>query len=207
MKNIVAVFAFVAAVALASPAPAENGLHFRTAEEVAAADLPIVDLEFTGPITVGGPNVTLSGTAESIYNQIMKLNPEYDGKDFGSSEYDGLNERGLEARQGNFDCGWGGRIGNWHTQCIESLRYLRDLGTAWCGAARGACARVSCSHGCGMFLCNTHNAHLNVHCGDIQKDMTAISDNCGRSLGGQIWIVNGRRIFGSHYTGLGSASC
>ncbi|KAL2068613.1 hypothetical protein VTL71DRAFT_14950 [Oculimacula yallundae] len=37
----------------------------------------ISTLEFEGPITPGGPNVTLSGTAKTIYKQIIALNPSY----------------------------------------------------------------------------------------------------------------------------------
>lgn len=39
-------------------------------------------MEFVGPITPGGPDVTLSGSAKDIYDQIMELNPSYDVFDF-----------------------------------------------------------------------------------------------------------------------------
>jgi hypothetical protein len=35
-------------------------------------------MTFTGPLTVGGPNVTLTGTAESIWGQLLEKNPNYD---------------------------------------------------------------------------------------------------------------------------------
>jgi hypothetical protein len=40
-------------------------------------------------------------------------------------------------------------------QCTEGLNYLSRL-NAQCGAPRGhaGCSRVSCSHNCGIFLCN-----------------------------------------------------
>jgi hypothetical protein len=40
-------------------------------------------------------------------------------------------------------------------QCSEGLSYLSKL-NALCGAPRGhaGCSRVSCSHNCGIFLCN-----------------------------------------------------
>ena len=38
--------------------------------------------------------------------------------------------------------------------------YLQNLGTSRCGVnAAPACARVSCSHGCGIFLCNKVSPH------------------------------------------------
>lgn len=39
-------------------------------------------MTFTGPLQVGGPNVTLTGTAESIYHKIVELNPSYDAWQF-----------------------------------------------------------------------------------------------------------------------------
>jgi len=35
-------------------------------------------MQFHGPITPGGPEVQLSGTAKEIYEQILVLNPDYD---------------------------------------------------------------------------------------------------------------------------------
>ncbi|KAL5354085.1 hypothetical protein ACLOAV_000170 [Pseudogymnoascus australis] len=36
-----------------------------------------------GPITPGGPDITLVGTAKSTYEQILALNPDYNPLDFG----------------------------------------------------------------------------------------------------------------------------
>jgi hypothetical protein len=36
----------------------------------------------TGPVFVGGPDVTFTGTAESVYHQILALNPDYNAWDF-----------------------------------------------------------------------------------------------------------------------------
>lgn len=57
-------------------------------------------MEFTGPVFVGGDDVTLSGTAEEVYNQIIELNPEYDARDFpdtnGYLAADGLTVENLD---------------------------------------------------------------------------------------------------------------
>jgi hypothetical protein len=51
-------------------------------------------MEFLGPITPGGPDVTLSGSAKDIYEQIIELNPSYDVFDF--PEYvDALDSQGI----------------------------------------------------------------------------------------------------------------
>lgn len=39
-------------------------------------------MEFIGPAFVGGPNVTITGTSESIYNELRRINPEYSAWDF-----------------------------------------------------------------------------------------------------------------------------
>jgi hypothetical protein len=41
-----------------------------------------VPMTFTGQITVGGPNVTFTGTAESIWAQVLEKNPKYDPWEF-----------------------------------------------------------------------------------------------------------------------------
>ena len=47
-------------------------------ELVKSADLPAVDLTFQGPAFPDGPNVTLTGTAKDVYEQLLAINPEYD---------------------------------------------------------------------------------------------------------------------------------
>jgi hypothetical protein len=44
----------------------------------------IAVMEFVGPITPGGPDVTLRGSAKDIYEQILELNPSYDVFEFPS---------------------------------------------------------------------------------------------------------------------------
>ena len=61
-------------IVLASPA----GVVVRTADQVRDRNLPVVDLTWNGPITPGAPtNTTLTGTAKSIYEQLVALNPTY----------------------------------------------------------------------------------------------------------------------------------
>lgn len=51
-------------------------------------------MQFLGPITPGGPDVALSGTAKEIYEQILKLNPAYDVFDFPAYAED-LESQGI----------------------------------------------------------------------------------------------------------------
>lgn len=59
-----------------------DGLSLLTREELEAEGFEIVDMEFHGPITPGGPDVSLSGTVDTIYNQVLELNPDYDAWEF-----------------------------------------------------------------------------------------------------------------------------
>lgn len=60
------------------------------------------------------------------------------------------------------NCGWGERIPSWNN-CVEGQGYLMNLGSARCAVnAAPACARVSCSHTCGIFLCNKLGHRLEV---------------------------------------------
>lgn len=84
--------------------------------------------------------------------------------------------------------------------------------------------RVSCSHGCGVYLTSlvsSHNpllissnyvvivfkqngGHVSVNCGDIANDMAIIKDSCSSPAG----FVHGSITFGgSHWVGLGGTRC
>ncbi|KAK5662045.1 hypothetical protein OQA88_10159 [Cercophora sp. LCS_1] len=111
---------------------------------------------------------------------------------------------GLEKRQ-QLDCGFGDWIQDWF-YCWEGYDYLKKLGTALCGARSNTCSRVSCSRGCGMFLCSHLNREVQVYCGDIANDMAIIADRCGDEWF-TFWRVKGRLGFGGHSTHLTSQSC
>jgi len=57
----------------------------------------MVDMEWNGLLQVGQPNITLWGTAESIYKQIIKFNPNWDAE-LGPKE-DSVAERDTIVRR------------------------------------------------------------------------------------------------------------
>ncbi|RYP52640.1 hypothetical protein DL768_002290 [Monosporascus sp. mg162] len=201
MKIVLSVVGLFASAAIAAAVPEGQGWYLRRADEMDQEDLPIVDLEVTDDRHEG---VTFYGTAQSIYEQIKELDPEAFAN-VTETSLDSLTARALEERQGSFNCGWGNLVGNWVTQCSEGLNYLRNLGTRWCGVnAAPACARVSCSHNCGMFLCNKLGHHLQVHCQDIATDIEDIAVNCQSQVFAR---TRGARDFASHFIGLSQVSC
>ncbi|KAF3923570.1 hypothetical protein ABW20_dc0108996 [Dactylellina cionopaga] len=124
---------------------------------------------FTGPAIPGGPNVTITGTVDYIFGKLHEMNPKYDPWEFpeyqermarkGLSKNSALGARirsGSLRKRGETRCNVSGaQVGNWYMQCAEGLKYLSEL-NGYCGAPKGhaGCARVSCSHSCGIFLCN-----------------------------------------------------
>ncbi|KAF2010185.1 hypothetical protein BU24DRAFT_467660 [Aaosphaeria arxii CBS 175.79] len=184
MRIAAAAFALWVSSVIATPL-AEN---LYTREEAQSLGLPIVDLEWTGQVVEGGPTVTLTGTAQSIYEEILKINP-----DFKSDE---VEERGLEARQsdGTIQCGNAPYVTNYNRQCGEGISYLRRLGggNGMCGTPAGVCTRVSCSNNCGMYLCS--NSAKSVRCNSIANDIEWISSRCGRTVNG-VWQSRGRLVF------------
>ncbi|KAJ3529568.1 hypothetical protein NM208_g8765 [Fusarium decemcellulare] len=196
MKATFAIISLFMAPALAAAVPDDKGWFIRRADEMDLSDLPIVDLEILDERFKG---VTFNGTAESIYKEMKELKPEL----FTNEKVVASGEVGpLAKRQSSINCNWGTRIGSWN-QCIEGSFYLERLGTARCGVNAGACARVSCSHNCGVFLCNKLDRHLWVHCGDIPRDMNAIATECRTVVGS----LRGARDFASHFIGLSTNNC
>ncbi|KAH7353893.1 hypothetical protein B0T11DRAFT_300960 [Plectosphaerella cucumerina] len=198
MRASLAIIPLGAAIAMAAVVADENGWYIRRAEDMHLEDLPIVDLEVTDERFEG---MKLTGTAESIYHEMKGLKPEL-------FENETALETGttLDKRQ-SLNCGWyngiNDRVNNWFS-CIEGLTYLMNLGTSWCGvSAAPAFARISCSRGCGIFLCNKLGHHLQVHCGDIPNDVNAIGNNCMDSVG----RFSGARDFSSHFIGVRKQSC
>ncbi|KAF2789385.1 hypothetical protein K505DRAFT_253443, partial [Melanomma pulvis-pyrius CBS 109.77] len=170
--------------------------------------LPVSEMEWEGPVFVGGPEITLHGTAKSIYEQILKLNPSYDPWLFPDYLPAPLALRGLETREtGKFNCGKGKEVGNYDTQCLEGWSYLRKLGNRMCGAKKNSCSRVSCSTNCGVYLCSTTGSEKKVKCGSLANDMAKISNECGHGWGDSVWSVSGRLTFSKHYVQLNSVSC
>lgn len=54
-------------------------------------------MTFVGQIEVNGPNITLQGDAKSIYEQVLKLNPNYDPNDFPEYRERNRNRKSMAA--------------------------------------------------------------------------------------------------------------
>lgn len=191
---------------LATPtSPSPPSLQLR-APGIDLDALPSTPLTWTGSITSNpsDPLYTFTGTAQSIYEQIVTANPSYatlnpvnvtapvsvrTSDPFSSSP-------DLDKRQRReIDCNSGDPVAT--GDCAEGLNYLRALGNgeAMCGANANGCARVSCSWRCGLELCNFGTGHFQVKCRDIARDIVDIMARCTKNQ-----QVRGRYIFDRHYT-------
>ncbi|KAH7359963.1 hypothetical protein BKA66DRAFT_223298 [Pyrenochaeta sp. MPI-SDFR-AT-0127] len=191
-KFLLCVLCATAGLAIAVPS-GEEGIVLRRAEEVHLENLPIVDLEVTDDRF---PGLSLHGTVDKVYKELLELHPEA----FGDKKGD-LKARSLEKR--SYNCGWGGNKISWG-QCIDGMTHLMNLDRAWCVVGPRGCARVSCSHGCAMFLCNKLDAIWRVACGDIASDVRGIQDNCG---GPTFSWFKGARDFNTHFIGVEENNC
>ncbi|KAK3378068.1 hypothetical protein B0H63DRAFT_235360 [Podospora didyma] len=161
-------------------------------------------MTFTGPIFVGGPSITLTGTAKEVYEQILVKNPNYNAWDWpeyqtnmagsGLKKDDlpttvttapGISRRALSPLDIVTCFPPGEKVINWPTQCGEGIQYLQKL-NGYCGAPAGlgiglgvgGCARASCSQNCGIFLCNNNAFAISVWCANIAGDVQNIGAEC-----------------------------
>ncbi|KAL5338580.1 hypothetical protein BJX70DRAFT_194892 [Aspergillus crustosus] len=111
-----------------------------------------------------GPEVTLTGTVEEVYSQLVSMNPSYD-EDWASVNATApaiLNDDDLKLgsqfthynEKDSLTCDFHPRA---HVKTIQKgITYLRKVhGTPTMGPGPNACGRVSCSYNAAIFWCNT----------------------------------------------------
>ncbi|KAF1810898.1 hypothetical protein P152DRAFT_483602 [Eremomyces bilateralis CBS 781.70] len=164
MLKTLLLVSFLVSSALANPAPLGS---VRLGARNAAGQLDTLvttKMKYTGPITPGGEDVELSGTAEDVYNQIVHLNPSYDPAAFGNNATDIAPPLSKRDKSGLI-CNIGrhaqvGRI--W--QGISYLKSLPGGGTCGIDAGPAHCVRISCSWDSGIFLCNDNPWPIAPNC-------------------------------------------
>ncbi|KAI9675629.1 MAG: hypothetical protein M1817_000996 [Caeruleum heppii] len=133
------------------------------------ADGPTIStLTYRGPITPGGDDVTLSGTAEDIHRQIRERNPTFNPDDFPSVR----DAKAKRAAEGDLVARTGvGRVCDIPGETVstsdiqENIRYVRDLpGNCNVDGGPSKCARISCSYGNAIFFCNDNAYPLSIAC-------------------------------------------
>ncbi|KAF3479665.1 uncharacterized protein GIQ15_06641 [Arthroderma uncinatum] len=150
-------------------------------------------MKYVGPITPGGANVTLEGTAEHIHAQILKLNPKFNPGDF----HDDKSDHELRTRsKTNTICGKiaGGRANIRHIDA--GIRYLNSLpGGCYAPAGPRACIRISCSYGSAIYLCNDNNHSISPSC----KYLATFAADIGNACRYNRRYINGQEFDSDRY--------
>ncbi|KAK0627460.1 hypothetical protein B0T14DRAFT_136366 [Immersiella caudata] len=196
-----------------------------------SSNTPLGTMKWIGPLSPdSNTTTTLYGTAESIYRQILSLNPSYSPWDFGDFRAEmaakGITRDTMEARSNAkqalqspnpaaavlkrdpewFDCNAGSWV--WFEHCNEPLDTMRRLGGggAQCAVEGGKCTRFACAWTCGLYLCSRTGGYVAVECAGIARDAERISRTCS------YWDFHGlqargRLVYDHHYSEVTKQDC
>ncbi|KAK7756191.1 hypothetical protein SLS62_001784 [Diatrype stigma] len=143
-----------------------------------------LSLTFEGPLFVGGPNVTLSGTLEKIVAQINATNPEY----FLSNETSNDSVSGHGASKGGNQegpvyCHLGTPNPASLAPIEEAVSYLERLkGGCIAPAGPGYCGKISCSYDSAVWWCNDRLEPAYYPCKWFAPYTQRIIDRCKQEL-------------------------
>ncbi|MCJ1469154.1 hypothetical protein MMC07_007787 [Pseudocyphellaria aurata] len=143
--------------------PSASSIDERSEENFEKIDGFLAPMTYVGPITPGGQNHTINGTAEEVHSKIIELNPSFNPHDWHVPERNGrllFGSRGgalnaLERRKkaGPPLCD----VFNYcNTRRIQrGIDYLNDLpGGCRVGWGSDKCSLISCSDNAGISICN-----------------------------------------------------
>ncbi|KAI4858928.1 hypothetical protein F4820DRAFT_441326 [Hypoxylon rubiginosum] len=166
-----------------------------------AAQTILSAITWTGQVNPGGPPVSITGTAEEIYKQIIGINPNYDDELGINSSHSIFKRRDLDplkkraTTSDDWTCAYGNDV------IAESIgvgiRYLYSIANGDCSAppgspGNGGCTVSSCNSGAGIFLCNDSSNTLHTTCSIVADNAVEVLINCQSTTyaGGSSWITN-----------------
>ncbi|KAF5709477.1 tol [Fusarium mundagurra] len=138
----------------------------------------IVPMQWKGSIKEGEAPISLNGTIESVISQIRELNPEFE---LELAEADTATLSKIEERNpSGIICNVGGSGYVDVDAARREQRYLRSLGNSVCGVGGGPgkCARVSCSYGDAIWLCNDNSFYIEPRCSYLADYVDHIIAKC-----------------------------
>ncbi|KAI0384185.1 hypothetical protein F5Y04DRAFT_249196 [Hypomontagnella monticulosa] len=189
------IFTFIFAGAITSAAlPAEDAGQTIT-------NFVTSTITWTGQIIPGEAAVSITGTAEEIYKQIIGLNPNYDNELGLNSSNSTVKRRDFELIEkraptsNDWTCAYGNDV---NAESIGAgVRYLYSIANGDCSAppgkpGAGGCTVSSCNSGAGIFLCNDSSNTLHTACFIVADNAVEVLINCQRSTynGGNSWTTN-----------------
>ncbi|KAI0105971.1 hypothetical protein F4814DRAFT_80240 [Daldinia grandis] len=172
-----------------------------TEDSVATNDFAVSKITWTGQVKPGEPAVSITGTAEEIYTQITRINPNYDSELGLNSPHSTVKRRDLEpirkraTTSNDWTCAYGNDV---NAESIGAgVRYLYSIANGDCAAppgspGAGGCSVSSCNSGAGIFLCNDSSNQLHIPCSIVADNAVEVLINCQRSTynGGNSWTTN-----------------
>ncbi|KAI8957597.1 hypothetical protein F5Y11DRAFT_77192 [Daldinia sp. FL1419] len=192
MKVFSTLVCLLAGAVVSTALPAENsaGTEFATSK-----------ITWTGQVKLGEPAVSITGTAEEIYKEITKINPNYDNELGLNSPHSTVKRRDLEpikkraTTSNDWTCAYGNDV---NAESIGAgVRYLYSIANGDCSAppgspGAGGCTVSSCNAGAGIFLCNDSGSELHNPCTIVADNAVEVLINCQRSTynGGNSWTTN-----------------
>lgn len=153
-------------------------LSFVSGNPTSIPDYKTVDLVWKGQVTPGGEDYTFHGTVESIYEEILTINPNYAQEKFDKKEDSYVSQHKLEKRD-NIICDPSGDKATYR-DLKNVISKLKGMGSAQCTAAAGprVCSRVGCSYGSYVTFCNDNNYQITRNCGELGDMAQRIVDSC-----------------------------
>ncbi|KAH8647654.1 hypothetical protein BX600DRAFT_530528 [Xylariales sp. PMI_506] len=157
------------------------------------------NLTWTGQVEVDGPEVKLTGDAQSIYRRILEINPNYD-VELGINRKNARRIPNLgniakrASTSSNFTCTYGTYVDV--APITEGIKTLYAIGTGTCSAPAGqrgdgGCTRLTCSDpdSAGIWLCNDNSAELSIQCDIAADNAVEILIQCQETVyaGSQTW--------------------
>ncbi|KAK4119069.1 hypothetical protein N657DRAFT_675162 [Parathielavia appendiculata] len=195
-----------------------------------------VGLTWIGQVKEGQPNVTLTGTAEEIVQQILAANPDYQFPTVSNKTHRALEERQdprlnpppptkWGTRENSvassdddwlltrWDCNYG--TGVWFDLTDGNVAYLEKLGNGACVVPRGpnGLARVACSSSASVFVVNDNNYQVQIPCIQVAHMAWHPMYNCrweqfSASLGRFHGFTRGRsNTIGNWWVNINRDSC
>ncbi|OTB19262.1 hypothetical protein K445DRAFT_314144 [Daldinia sp. EC12] len=169
--------------------------------ENVGTELTTSKITWTGQVRRGEPAVSITGTAEEIYKEITRINPNYDDELGLNSPHSTVKRRDLEAIQkrattsDDWTCAYGNDV---NAESIGAgIRYLYSIANGDCAAppgkpGAGGCSVSSCNSGAGIFLCNDSSKELHNPCTIVADNAVEVLIHCQWSTynGGNSWTTN-----------------
>ncbi|MCJ1263367.1 hypothetical protein MMC22_003237, partial [Lobaria immixta] len=183
---------------LALPSASMDERSVKRAENL---DKFLAPMTYFGPITPGGKNHSINGTAEEVHKKILELNPSFNPYDWHKPGIDSrdvldpalasreaLDALEKRAKKPPPNC----NVFNYcNTGRIrQGIDYLNGLpGTCHVGWGSDKCARISCSYNSGITLCNDNYSDRAPPCRTLASFAQDIVNSCqsGNSVRGQLF--------------------